>query len=556
MPALTNQDTASNFVPAGSIIHAQKFASQSGGVKIVSTAPDLDAIEGTAVHDWVGFSKVDFGDGQFNLCMIYLSTQVYGSSIAIRLDAPDGPCIGTLDAEPTGADGAFKEQYAQVEPASGIHDVYLVFSNACIAVDWFIFSVDPDRETQSQRDQRMRWWREARFGQFIHWGPYAALGRGEWAMYIEQWRRADYQDQVISRFPVTDASAKEWVRAAKSAGQGYIVFTAKHHDGFCMFETRTQNSISAHRLAGADPLRALSRACKEWGIRFCVYYSILDWSHPSQTPVYDGSGLTIMEAGWKDRYISEMKEQLRELVENYDPDLLWFDGDWGGDGWWWTEADGAALYRYLRALKPGLIINERVKRDSGLGDFRSPEQVIPPSGLPYDWETCMTMNESWGFHAGDDRWKPVDVLLKDLIDVASKGGNFLLNIGPMPDGSVPQQSLERLSTIGAWIAANGESIFGTSASPFPKIPAWGRCTKRPGRLYLHVFTRPDDGVLRLPVIQNEIGQIYWLDGSRSPLKSWIEGGELAIELTSGMPDTIVPVICIDVTGLPTGTQEP
>jgi alpha-L-fucosidase len=326
---------------------------------------------------------------------------------------------------------------------------------------------------------------------------------------------------------------------------------------FSMYDTHVRNFESAESGPGAysiveftpyhaDPLLALSAACKRYGVKFCVYYSILDWHHPSQEPIYDESGLTSMLPAWKERYISEMKEQLRELIEYYDPAVLWFDGDWGEGDWWWTASDGAALYRYLRVLKPDLVINERVKRDCGLGDFRSPEQFIPATGLPYDWETCMTMNESWGYHDTDDQWKSVETLIQDLVDIASKGGNFLLNIGPKADGTIPQESIHRLTAIGDWMKVYGESIYGTTASPFPETPPWGRYTQKPERLYAHIFDWPVDGKLTTPLFDN-LRRVYPVDNPAISLDYSPTDGEITIQLPNQAPNPYDAVICFEIT---------
>jgi alpha-L-fucosidase len=257
-----------------------------------------------------------------------------------------------------------------------------------------------------------------------------------------------------------------------------------------------------------------------------------------------------MLPGRKDRYVSEMKEQLRELVERYDPDLLWFDGDWGEKGWWWTEADGRALYRYLRVLKPGLVINERVKRDCGLGDFRTPEQCNPESGLEGDWESCLTMNDHWGYHAGDRRWKSALLLVRSLVETVSKGGNLLLNVGPKPDGALPWESQGRLMEIGRWMRTSGESIYGSSASPFEFPPAWGRFTAKPGRLYAHVFDWPKDRRLRMQSIRNVIHSAYLLHRRGTLLPFRRSGEGIEVDLPARAPDPWDSVIVLEVEGVP------
>ncbi|MCA9956113.1 MAG: alpha-L-fucosidase, partial [Anaerolineales bacterium] len=531
---------------ANSIFHAAQWSQQSGAITVGPLSPDGDSIIATASGDWVCYEQIDFGDGQFDLMMANVATAVSGQTIQIRLDAPNGDLIGTLDITPTDAAEIFMEQYAAITAVHGIHDIYLTFPNGPVALDWFIFAIDPDKETEAERNGRMQWWREARIGTFIHWGPYAVLARGEWAMYFEQWDKIEYEKQASALLNPTHFDADAWVRLIKQAGQKYVVITAKHHDGFAMYDTHVRSfaSIEAPNTTysivdftpyHADPLRALAEACQRHNLTFCVYYSILDWHHPSQTAIHNGSGLSSMQPEWRERYIADMKAQLRELVERYNPAVLWFDGDWGESGWWWTEADGAALYRYLRVLKPDLIINERVKRDHGLGDFRSPEQFIPATGLPYDWETCMTMNENWGFHATDNQWKSVATLIQNLVDITSKAGNFLLNIGPKADGTIPQQSIERLTAIGEWLDRYGESIYGTTASPFAETPAWGRYTQKPGRLYAHVFNWPTDGQLTLPAIPN-LQRVYLLDSPDNSLGYTLEDEKCVVRLPKEAPN--------------------
>jgi alpha-L-fucosidase len=549
--------------PAGTIFHAHRFRGQSGAIRVDGRAPDGDSIGSMAEGAWACYGPVDFGGGGFDLFLAFAAAEAGGRRIEVRIDSPGGERIGIAAVSATGAADLFGEQYAAVSPAQGVHDLYLAFPDGAVGLDWFVFSADPDRETPPRRAGRMRWWREARFGQFVHWGPYAVPGRGEWVMYQEHWPKEQYELQAAARLFPGHFNAGNWIRTLKGAGQKYLVVTAKHHDGFSMFDTRVRGFDPAGEEGGCgrydivdftrwrrDPLAELGRACRRRGVRFGVYYSILDWHHAAQLPVADGSGLTDITPGGKDRYVSGMKEQLRELVERYDPDLLWFDGDWGGGTWWWTEADGRALYRYLRALKPSIIINDRVKRDCGLGDFRTPEQEIPARRLPGDWETCLTTNDHWGYHELDQRWKSAKDLIRCLAEIVSTGGNLLLNIGPRPDGALPWMSRRLLKEIGRWMRPYGESIHGCSASPFADPPAWGVCTAKPGCLYAHVFDWPRDRMLRLPAIRNMIDRVRLPGRSAKPLPFRRTGEGIEIDLPARPPDPWDSVIVLDVDGAP------
>lgn len=425
-------------------------------------------------------------------------------------------------------------------------------------------------ETQAERDGRMNWWRGARFGMFIHWGLYAVPAGeyngqhskkiGEWIMEWANIPRAEYE-KFAPRFNPVKFNAQEWVRIAKDAGMKYIVITSKHHDGFSMFDSRVSNydlvdSTPYHK----DPMRALADESKKQGLKFCFYYSILDWHHPSayvDAPGKDptaGNSQTLLKPGSKGEYLKYMKEQLRELVTAYDPAVLWFDGEWQD---WWTEADGKDLYQYVRSLKPGIIINNRVgkgrKGMEGLsktdqqysGDFGTPEQRIPPSGLPgVDWESCMTMNDTWGFKFYDDNWKSTEKIIRNLIDIASKGGNYLLNVGPTAEGLIPQPSVERLAEAGRWMKANGESIYGTTASPFAKQLAFGRATSKGERVYLHVFDWPADGKLQMPSWGKIVKKAYLL-ASQKKLRFTVGSEGVVVQTPAKAPDPIASVIVLE-----------
>ena len=410
-------------------------------------------------------------------------------------------------------------------------------------------------ETAAQRDARMSWWRDARFGMFIHWGVYAVPagvwdghpsgGAGEWIMNDAHIPLADYE-ALPTRFNPVQFDAEQWAKTAADAGMKYLVITSKHHDGFCMFDTKQTNyNIVAATPWHKDPLAALSAACRKYGIRFCVYYSIMDWHSPDQLPAkpdprHPEYNPTHFAPGKKDAYIAYMKAQLKELITQYRPGLIWFDGQWMGG---WTAEDGRDLYRYLRRLDPELITNDRV---SGAGDFGTPEQTIPATGLSgRDWETCMTMNDTWGFKADDADFKSAQVLIRNLIDIASKGGNYLLNVGPTAEGTIPEPEVQRLQAMGKWLKTNGKAIYGTSASPFRRLPFEGRCTRAGDTLYVHVFTWPAGGV-RLEGVQTPLRSARFLDGAEADASSATnaDGRQVITIKPPANPDPVATVVAL------------
>jgi alpha-L-fucosidase len=432
-------------------------------------------------------------------------------------------------------------------------------------------TAQPALETKAQRDQRMRWWREARFGMFIHWGLYAVPAGeykgqrsehiGEWIMEWANIPRVEYE-KFAAQFNPVKFNAKEWVSIAKDAGMKYIVITSKHHDGFAMYDSKVSNydivdATPYHR----DPIKELAVEAKKQGLKFCFYYSIVDWHYPAayvDSPGKDptaGNRTTKLKPGGKEDYLKYMQGQLRELITRYDPAVLWFDGEWQD---WWTEADGKELYRYVRSLKPDIIINNRVgKGRQGMqgmsktdqeyaGDFGTPEQQIPTNGLAgVDWESCMTMNTTWGFKSYDDKWKSPEVLIRNLIDIASKGGNYLLNVGPTAEGLIPPPSVERLAAIGKWMKVNGESIYGTTASPFPNQLEFGRATSKPGRVYLHVFDWPANGNLRVPRWTDTLARAYLLANPKEPLRFIARDDGVIIRLPMKPIDPIATVVVVE-----------
>jgi len=433
----------------------------------------------------------------------------------------------------------------------------------------------PKLETKQQRDKRMAWWRQARFGMFIHWGLYAVPagqwkgeqipGIGEWIMNNAQIPISEYE-QLTKQFNPVKFNANQWVRIAKNAGMKYIVITSKHHDGFCLWDSKvTDYDIIDATPFKRDILDELAKACQKHGIRFCFYHSIMDWHHPdAQGPHYPTYNTGRKKNPNFPRYVENyLKPQVRELIINYGPlGVLWFDGEWIPE---WNEQFGTDMYNFVRGLQPDIIINNRVGRGregmEGMtkegyfgGDFGTPEQEIPATGLPgVDWETCMTMNDTWGYKKKDHNWKSTEELLHNLVDIVSKGGNYLLNVGPTAEGLIPQPSVAHLQAMGKWLKVNGESIYGTSASPFRKLD-WGRCTKKHladgvTRLYLHVFDWPTDGKLTLGGLDNKVLKAFLLaDRKESPLPIIHQCNDITIQVPSEAPDSIISVIALDIEG--------
>lgn len=424
-------------------------------------------------------------------------------------------------------------------------------------------------ETKEQKDQRMKWWEVARFGLFIHWGLYSVpagewkgqTNHAEWIRNTAQIPLAQYE-KFVPEFNPVKFNAEQWVQLAKAAGMKYIVITSKHHDGFCMFDSKqTEFDIMAtpfHR----DVLKELSEACKKGGIQLCFYHSIMDWHHPDYLPRRGWETDRPADGANFSNYISYMKSELKELLTNYGKiGVLWFDGEWEET---WTHEKGKDLYQYVRSLQPSIIINNRVdvgreglvgltKGGEFVGDFGTPEQEIPATGVPgIDWESCMTMNDNWGYNSHDNNWKSSEDLVRKLIDIASKGGNFLLNVGPTAEGVFPQPAVDRLKEIGSWMTVNHESIYGTAASPF-KVLSWGRCTQKPvargTRLYLEIFDWPADGKIVVPGLGSQVTNCYSL-ADQKKLKATRNEFDYNIDVSGIAKQNYATVIVLDVKGTP------
>ncbi|KOU63166.1 glycosyl hydrolase [Streptomyces sp. MMG1533] len=414
---------------------------------------------------------------------------------------------------------------------------------------------------------KMDWWYQARFGMFIHYGSYSQLGQGEWAFTNQQWSKANYQTQVTQNFNPSQFNAAQIAELAKNAGMKYLVITAKHHEGYAMWDSNvagftntTGTKLYNLRDFGGiqtDPLMSLKTECESRGIKFGLYYSILDWNHPSQTDRHDNGLTTMSSQAARTGYIADMKAQLQELLDRYDPAVLWFDGDWFGEPSsptlenWWLQSDGADLYNWLIARKPGLIVNERVKRGHRLGDYTVAEFGIPDEPLGRPWERCVTMNDAWGYNASkENSYRSVKDIVQELVTVVSRDGNLLLNIGPKGDGSVTPGSQTVLNGLASWMATHSDSIHGTSGSPFASEPAWGKVTKKSGKLFAHVFTWPTNGQLRIPRVDNTISRVYLLNNTSVSL-SYTVTDQINVSVPATAPNATLPVVCVEVQGMPT-----
>jgi alpha-L-fucosidase len=426
-------------------------------------------------------------------------------------------------------------------------------------------------ETPAQKEARMQWWTEARFGMFIHWGLYALPARHEWVKKNERITDADYQ-KYFDLFDPDLYDPQAWARMARAAGMKYAVITSKHHEGFCLFDSKFTDYKATRTPAGRDLLKEWVTAFRAEGLRVGFYYSLLDWHHPSytidrnhpQSATTDEEYARLNQGRDMSVYRQYVKDQVRELLTNYGPiDIIWLDYSFptGRQGKGRADWDSVNLLKMVRELQPGIIVNDRLDLldVEGGWDFRSPEQFKPRewvtmNGVRVPWETCQTFSGSWGYYRDEMTWKDPKQLVELLIDTVSKGGNLLLNVGPTARGTFDERARDRLAAIGRWMQGNGPSIYGCTQAPAEfKAPPNTLLTYNPRtrRLYVHVLAWPI-GVMALDGYAGKV-QYAQLLHDRSEVKmstrrstTWIseasQAGELVLTLPIQRPDVEIPVI--------------
>ena len=359
---------------------------------------------------------------------------------------------------------------------------------------------------------------DQRFGLFIHWGPVSLRGTEiGWSRGI-QVATQEY-DNLYKEFNPLLFDADAWVKTAKDAGMKYLTITARHHDGFCLWPTQYTDYNISNSPYKKDIVGALNEACKKQGIKFCIYYSVLDWYHPDY-PIHLSKDQTIDPKADMNRYIQYMKNQLKELITNYDPYMLWFDGQWEKP---WTDEMGREMYAYLKGLKPSIVINNRLGKEMAgtknkeidhtkmVGDYDTPEKAIGKLNMDMPWESCFTICNQWA-------WKPNDKMksLKECLTIMSKvvggNGNLLLNVGPMMDGRIEQRQIDRLKEMGDWLKINGEAIYGTMGGPFEPNNNFA-ATRKGNKLYINILNTDTTAIELMPIPDRKIVKSYVLKGN-------------------------------------------
>lgn len=417
---------------------------------------------------------------------------------------------------------------------------------------------------------RTQWWREARFGMFIHFGAYSVPARGEWVKSIEHLTTEQYQ-KYIDAFNPMEFDAKKWAKVAKAAGMKYAVLTAKHHDGYCLYDSKLTDYKLSKQFGGRDVVREFLDAFRSEGLKVGLYYSIIDWHHPDYPnvgnhPQFGDKEYSKKTFNW-DNYLKYMHGQVKELVTNYGKlDIMWFDysfDEYSGEKWKAKE-----LVNLIRTNQPNIILDNRLQVHEGtssnsrtvsdLGDFETPEQGIPEVALvdkygnPIPWETCLTLNPTWGYSEFENNWKSPELIVNCLVNCVSKNGNLLVNVGPDPKGNIPEASIHILSEVGNWMNKNSESIYGCGASKFEKQD-WGRYTQKGNLVYAHWLNTYLGDLNAKGLIKDKVKNVFMLaTGAELPTyQTWFgnkEEGNFFIKTSNSpnKPNNLGTVIKIEL----------
>lgn len=385
---------------------------------------------------------------------------------------------------------------------------------------------------------------DKRFGMFIHWGPISLRGTEIGWSRNHEVSQQDY-DSLYKEFNPVLFNADAWVKTAKDAGMKYITFTSKHHDGFSMWPTAYSSYNIMHSMYKKDIVGELAKACKKYDIKFCLYYTVLDWYDPNY-PIHNNGVKEPDPKADMTKFIQYMKNQLRELVTNYHPYMIWFDGNWESP---WTQAMGADIYNYLKQLDKNVIINNRLGKGNHkimspetVGDYATPEQEVGEINMSNPWESCITICHQWAWKP-NDKMKTLKECIQTLVGTAGGNGNLLFNVGPMPDGRMEARQVQRLREMGQWLKVNGEAIYGTKGGPYKPDSVFAT-TRKGSTIYVHLFKKPGEKLV-LPVPDGiKLVKASFMKGAQ--LSFVQEGNTIQVSLPATLPDPVCSVIVLEM----------